>query len=88
MFTQRPEGELLPHLPRGPVEGLPLRVVPDWRKQVRRATGVCRLIDRHMDDAGRSLPRWTQVDISLRLLCPEQRVQMITDVYAAICRRK
>ena len=63
-------------------EELPLKVVPDWDDRVRRADVLCRVIDRHLDyeAAGRSLRDLR--DFRPQHLCPEQRVQMITDAYA------
>jgi hypothetical protein len=61
------------------VEEFPLRVVPDWDVQKKRADTLCRLIDRHLDhEAGvRSLRDREQ--FAPGDLCPEQRIQMITD---------
>ena len=61
---------------------LPLKVVPDWDEQVRHAVAVCRLIDRHLDDEARSRGLSESRRFSLLDLCPEERVQMITDSYA------
>jgi hypothetical protein len=64
------------------VEELPLPVVSDWDEQVREANIACRLIDRHLDYEARSqivpMPR----DFQPQDLCPEQRVQLVTDFYA------
>jgi hypothetical protein len=65
------------------VETFPLKVVPDWDEQVRRAGGVCRLIDRHLDGEARSRGLFLdEKGFRLRHLCPEQRVQMVTDLSA------
>jgi hypothetical protein len=73
--------------PRGwdvEMEGFPLKVVPDWGKQVRRARGVCRLIDRHLDDEAYSRASFLdKKNLSPRQLCPERRVQLITELSAA-----
>jgi len=63
-------------------EPLPLTVVPDWDDQVRRAGHLTRLIDRHLDyeERGRRmLPNERLTPIGL---CPEQRVNMLTDMMA------
>lgn len=65
------------------VEELPLRVVPDWDEQVRRANEVTRLIDRHLDYEARGRLLLDLEDFRPQHLCPEQRVQMISDLYAA-----
>jgi hypothetical protein len=61
---------------------LPLRVAPDWDEQARRATEVCRLIDRHLDYEARGRLLLDLEDFRPQHLCPEQRVQMVSDVYA------
>jgi hypothetical protein len=63
-------------------EPLPLPVVPDWDEQVSKATHLTRLIDRHLDyeERGRRmLPNERLTPIGL---CPEQRVNMLTDALA------
>jgi hypothetical protein len=63
-------------------EPLPLIVVPDWDEQLRRAGHLTRLIDRHLDyeeHGRRMLPNERLTPIGL---CPEQRVNMLTDVLA------
>jgi hypothetical protein len=60
-------------------EPLPLTVVPDWDDQVRKASHLARLIDRHLDyeeKGRRMLPNERLTPIGL---CPEQRVNMLTD---------
>lgn len=73
---------LLPDYARE-VDDLPLKVVPDWDDQFRRAETLCRLVDRHLDAEARG--RILQDPRSFRPehLCPEQRVQMATDLYGA-----
>lgn len=61
---------------------LPLPVAPDWSDRARRAEAMTRLVDRHLDyeERGRRLPaghRLRPVG-----LCPDQRVQRVTDLYA------
>ncbi len=67
------------------VEELPLRVVPDWDEQVRRANELCRLLDRHLDyeARGRMLGGGLE-DFEPEHLCDEQRVQFVTDAYASV----
>ena len=65
------------------VEELPLRVVPDWDEQVRRAEGLCRLIDRHLDYEARGRLLLDLEDFRPQHLCPEQRVQMVSDLYTS-----
>jgi len=63
-------------------EPLPLIVVPDWDEQLRKANHLTRLIDRHLDyeeHGRRLLPNERLTPIGL---CPEQRVNMLTDVLA------
>jgi len=63
-------------------EPLPLIVVPDWDDQLRKAAHMAKLIDRHLDyeeHGRRMLPNERLTPIGL---CPEQRVNMLTDVRA------
>jgi len=65
-------------------EPLPLTVVPDWDEQVRRGSQLARLIDRHLDfeERGRRmLPNERLTPIGM---CPEQRVNMLTDAMATV----
>jgi hypothetical protein len=60
----------------------PLPVVPDWDELVKQASQIAKLIDRHLDyeERGRRLlPNERLAPIGL---CPEQRVNMVTDVVA------
>jgi hypothetical protein len=60
----------------------PLPVVPEWDVLLRQASHVAKLIDRHLDyeERGRRLlPNERLTPIGL---CPEQRVNMITDSLA------
>jgi len=61
---------------------LPLPVVPEWDDLVKQASQTARLIDRHLDyeERGRRLlPNERLMPIGL---CPEQRVNMVTDMLA------
>jgi hypothetical protein len=62
---------------------LPLEVVPDWDQQVNRAGRMCRLIDQHLNIEARGRFLRDLLDFRPQHLCPEQRVQMVSDVYAA-----
>jgi hypothetical protein len=71
----------LAYLPEVEEEELPLKVAPDWDEQVRRADEVCRLIDRHLDYEARGRILRDPRDFRPQHLCPEQRVQMLSDLY-------
>lgn len=62
----------------GEVE-LPIPVAPDWDEMVRRSTQMTRLIDRHLDYERRGR---TRSELMPAGLCPEQRVNLITDMVA------
>jgi hypothetical protein len=75
------EVEIVAHPALEPAE-LPLPVVPDWDELVKQASQVAKLIDRHLDyeERGRRLlPNERLMPIGL---CPEQRVNMSTDILA------
>jgi len=61
---------------------LPLRVAPDWDEKVRQSTLMTRLIDRHLDYEERGRRMLANERLSPIGLCPEQRVNMVTDVLA------
>jgi uncharacterized tellurite resistance protein B-like protein len=65
------------------VEELPMRVVPDWDEQAKRAKDMCALIDRHLDYEARGRLLSNLRDFRPQHLCPEQRVQMISDMYGS-----
>jgi hypothetical protein len=81
--TQLFEREAMATVGAPETEELPLRVAPDWDEQVRRADRICRLIDRHLDYEGRGRLLADLSDFRPIHLCPEQRVQMVTDLRAA-----
>lgn len=68
-----------------PHEELPIGEVPtsDWDQQAKRADEACRLIDRHLDYEARGRLLIDLDDFRPQHLCPEQRVQMTSDLYAA-----
>ena len=84
MYERRLQVETLPHHSEveTEVEELPLKVVPDWDDQVKRATEAARLIDRHLDYEARGRLLLDLDDFRPQHLCPEQRVQMVSDLYA------
>ncbi len=62
----------------------PPRVVSpkEWRGQVKTANGLCLLVDRHLDyEANGRLT--DSKNFRPEHLCPEQRVQLVSDMYAA-----
>jgi hypothetical protein len=63
-------------------EELPIRVAPDWDQQLERATALCRILDRHLDYEARGRILRDLHDFRPQHLCPEQRVDMLTDAYA------
>jgi hypothetical protein len=63
---------------------IPLRVVPDWENQVRVATRMARLIDRHLDYEAYSRSVIEAEQLTPRRLCPEQRVDLTTDIAAVV----
>ena len=65
-------------------EEIPLRVVPDWDQQVARAENLCRLLDRHLDFEAKGRILRQAHDFRPQHLCPEQRVQMISDAHATV----
>lgn len=73
----------LPRVDEEVIEELPLRVVPDWDDQVKKANELSKLIDRHLDYEARGRLLLDLDDFRPQHLCPEQRVQMLSDVYAA-----
>jgi len=69
-------------LPDATPTELPLPVVPDWDEWARRATQMTRLIDRHLDYEAYSRSLVEAEQLTPRRLCPEQRVNLITDMVA------
>jgi hypothetical protein len=63
---------------------LPFPVVPDWEEQLRAATRLARLIDRHLDYEAYSRSVVEADQLTPRRLCPEQRVDLATDVAAVV----
>ena len=83
MIDYREEVERGLPLREGEVEDLPLKVAPDWDQQVSRAGVLCRLVDRHLNHEARGRILRDKRDFRPQHLCPEQRVQMVTDLYAS-----
>ena len=63
-------------------EDLPLRVAPNWDQEVQRANDLVRVLDRHLDYEARGRLLLDPQDFRPQHLCPEQRVQCLTDMYA------
>jgi hypothetical protein len=72
--------------PEPEITELPLPVVPDWEGQVRAATRMARLIDRHLDYEAYSRSVIEAEQLTPRRLCPEQRVDLATDIAAVVGR--
>jgi hypothetical protein len=83
-----PEERLLtpsiPAAPEGEIVVVPLRVVPDWEDQLRVATRMARLIDRHLEYEAYSRSVIEAEQLTPRRLCPEQRVDLATDIRAVV----
>ncbi len=75
--------DTLPRVDEGVIEELPLRVVPDWDDQAKKANDMAKLIDRHLDYEARGRLLLDLDDFRPQHLCPEQRVQMVSDLFAA-----
>jgi hypothetical protein len=75
-----------PASPEPEITELPLPVVPDWEVQVRAATRMARLIDRHLDYEAYSRSVIEAEQLTPRRLCPEQRVDLATDIAAVVGR--
>lgn len=79
--------QVLPPVEKSP-EVLPPEVpAGEWDQQIQTANPVCRLIDRHLDYEARGRLLIDLRDYRPQHLCPEQRVQMISDLYAELHRR-
>jgi len=66
-----------------PVE-LPLPVVPDWDVRVQEAGRLMKLIDRHLDHEAYGRCLLDSEELTPIALCPEQRVNLLTDVCAVV----
>lgn len=73
-----------PSVPEAETVPIPLPVVPDWDDQVQVATRMARLIDRHLDYEAYSRSVVEAEQLTPRRLCPEQRVDLVTDIYAVV----
>jgi len=81
---QLPSSEIARPVAPEPVE-FPLRVVPDWDEQVRQADRLVKLIDRHLDYEAYSRNLFEAEHLTPIGLCPEQRVNLLTDSLAITC---
>jgi hypothetical protein len=75
--------ETAPPVVPEPVE-FPLRVAPDWDEQVRRGDRMAKLIDRHLEYEAYSRNLFEAEQLTPIGLCPEQRVNLLTDMYAVL----
>jgi len=74
-----------PHIsPTPEVIEIPLPVVPDWDAQLRAATRMARLVDRHLEYEAYSRSVIEAEQLSPRRLCPQQRVDLVTDILAVV----
>jgi len=63
---------------------LPLPVVPDWDAWVKRADRMTTSIDRHLDYEAYGRCLLESEELTPIALCPEQRVNLLTDVWAVV----
>jgi len=82
---QLPLSETASPVVPAPVE-FPLRVVPDWDEQARQAERLAKLIDRHLDYEAYSRNLFEAEHLTPIGLCPEQRVNLLTDTFAITCQ--
>lgn len=59
---------------------LPLPVVPDWDSLVAKANEMAKIIDRHLDYES----IYQGHDLDPAGLCPQQRVNMVSDLAAVL----
>ena len=59
---------------------LPLPVVPDWDTLVSRSSEMAKVIDRHLDYES----IYQGHDLSPGELCPQQRVNLVSDLAASV----
>ena len=73
MIDYKHELDIASHAPEieREIEELPLRVVPDWDDQVKKADAMTRLIDRHLDYEARGRILRNLRDFRPQHLCPE-----------------
>ncbi len=74
--------ETMPH--DAAIEEFPLKVVPDWDERVRTGERLGALIDRHVEYEARGRMLDNRRLFRPRYLCPEQRVQLLTDLYVTL----
>jgi hypothetical protein len=78
---QLPATETVSPVVPEPVE-FPLRVVPDWDEQARQGDRLAKLIDRHLEYEAYSRNLLEAEQLTPIGLCPEQRVNLLTDMFA------
>ena len=59
---------------------LPLPVVPDWDTLVSKASEMVKVVDRHLDYES----IYQGHDLSPAGLCPQQRVNLVSDLTAVV----
>lgn len=55
----------------------------EWGEQVVKANAMAELIDLHLDHEAKGRMLIDRQDFTPTFLCPEQRIQMVSDLYAA-----
>ena len=72
------EVDRIVHLPDA--DELPLPVVPDWDRLLSKADEMVEVIDRHLDYES----IYQGHDLNPAGLCPQQRVNMVSDLTAVV----
>ncbi|MDI6829400.1 MAG: hypothetical protein QME62_13035 [Armatimonadota bacterium] len=62
------------------LDELPLPVVPDWDSLVSKANDMAKVIDRHLDYES----IYQGHDLNPTSLCPQQRVNLVSDLAAIV----
>ncbi len=68
----------------GDAVGVPERILPEIDREVveKKANELARLVDVHLDYERQSRIPLSMDELTPRRLCPEQRVDLVTDLYA------
>ena len=78
-----PRETSIQHLPElHTVPEYPLPIVPHWEVLLERAGEVCRIIDAHLNYPLEERSRRHPEDFQTADLTPQERVQLLTDLYA------
>lgn len=86
MDTRLNDGRAVEEPGLAETDDFPLRVAPDWDRQAAWAEEACRVIDAHVVSEGKGRMLRAVGNFVPAYLGPEQRVQMMTDLYAAVTR--